>query len=195
MINPQKEKEVLAHLFNRYKIILNNSCFPKYIKSIPVKCEKEHLLRLVNEAINNISVYPHDKLYRWLGFTRSVINMTCANEIIKKERPAAFIVQYECNKSVLKESFNYEKKILESEFIFQKELEWPLTENKESLIKYIEDIGNKESIDFTPHEVLHFHLGLIQGILCVAGLIDVDKERDYTRPLLHSFHDKKPKSF
>lgn len=195
MINPQKEKEVLVHLFNRYKMILNNGCLPEYIKSIPVKCEKEHLIRLVNEAINNISVYPHDKLYRWLGFTRSVINITCTNEIIKKERPAAFIVQYECDKSVLKENFNYEKKIIESGFSFKKEFQWPSKENKESMIKYIEDIGNEESIEFTPHEVLHFHLGLIQGILCVAGIIDVDKERDYTRPLLHSFHDEKPKSF
>lgn len=195
MINTKKEKEVLAHLFSRYQMILNNSYLPEYIKSIPVRCEKEHLLKLVNEAINNISDYPHDKLYRWLGFTRSVINMTCANEIIKKDRPVAFIIQYECNKSILKESFTYEKKILESGLPFQKEFKWPSTENKESLIKYIEDTGSKESIEFTPHEVLHFHLGLIQGILCLTSLIDVDKERDYTRPYLHSFHDKTPKSF
>ena len=31
-------------------------------------------------------------------------------------------------------------------------------------------------------------LGFVQGMLTVAGLIQVDAERDYTRPLFHAIH-------
>ena len=31
-------------------------------------------------------------------------------------------------------------------------------------------------------------LGFVQGVLTVAGLIQVDTERDYTRPLFHAIH-------
>jgi hypothetical protein len=32
-------------------------------------------------------------------------------------------------------------------------------------------------------------LGFVQGILAVKGIIDVDAEREYTRPLFHSLYD------
>jgi hypothetical protein len=31
-------------------------------------------------------------------------------------------------------------------------------------------------------------LGFIQGVLACAGLIDIEVERDYTRPLFHALH-------
>lgn len=46
-----------------------------------------------------------------------------------------------------------------------------------------------------PTDKLHRWLGFTQGVLSVTGIIDVDTEREYTRPLLHSYHTNKIKSF
>lgn len=46
-----------------------------------------------------------------------------------------------------------------------------------------------------PTDKLHRWLGFIQGVLSVVGIINVDEERDFTRPLLHSYHNKKPETF
>lgn len=49
--------------------------------------------------------------------------------------------------------------------------------------------------DKYPFDKMHRWLGFTQGVLSVMGLIDVDEERDFTRPYLHSYHDNKPKTF
>lgn len=46
-----------------------------------------------------------------------------------------------------------------------------------------------------PTDKLNRWLGFIQGILAHANLINVDIERDYTRPLLHSYQNRKPPTF
>lgn len=46
-----------------------------------------------------------------------------------------------------------------------------------------------------PFDKLNRWLGFVQGVLAATELIDVDTERDFTRPILHSFHEKKPSSF
>lgn len=51
------------------------------------------------------------------------------------------------------------------------------------------------NLDKYPTDKMHRWLGFIQGVLCVIGLISVDEERDFSRPLLHSYHNNKPKSF
>ena len=33
-------------------------------------------------------------------------------------------------------------------------------------------------------------LGFIQGVMTVYGLLDVDEERDFTRPLFHEYYKK-----
>lgn len=56
----------------------------------------------------------------------------------------------------------------------------------------------KEGLDNTdkyPSDKMHRWLGFTQGVLSVIGLIDVDEEREFTRPILHSYHDEKPKTF
>lgn len=55
-----------------------------------------------------------------------------------------------------------------------------------------EAINNTESY---PLDKMHRWLGFTQGVLSVIGLIDVDEERDFTRPYLHSYHEQKPKTF
>lgn len=52
-----------------------------------------------------------------------------------------------------------------------------------------------KNIETYPGDKMHRWLGFTQGILSAKGLIDVDEERDFSRPLLHSFHKDKPKTF
>lgn len=46
-----------------------------------------------------------------------------------------------------------------------------------------------------PTDKLHRWLGFIQGVLSTLDIINVDEERDFTRPLLHSYHKDKPETF
>lgn len=46
------------------------------------------------------------------------------------------------------------------------------------------------SVEKSTFESLSIRLGYIQGVLAVKGLISVDEEREFTRPLLHSLHDQ-----
>lgn len=39
-----------------------------------------------------------------------------------------------------------------------------------------------------PFDKMNRWLGFTQGVLATAGVIDVDTEREYTRPLLHQLH-------
>lgn len=39
-----------------------------------------------------------------------------------------------------------------------------------------------------PVDKLNRWLGFIQGVLFTEGLIDIDTERDYTRPLFHQYY-------
>lgn len=74
-----------------------------------------------------------------------------------------------------------------------KTLNLPEKCNFDSLNRLLnESINNLEDY---PKDKMHRWLGFIQGVLSVIGLIDVDEEREFSRPLLHSYHDKKPKSF
>ena len=46
-----------------------------------------------------------------------------------------------------------------------------------------------------PFDKLNRWLGFIQGILAAVALVDVDEEREFSRPLLHAFHESAPPSF
>lgn len=46
-----------------------------------------------------------------------------------------------------------------------------------------------------PLDKLHRWLGFIQGVLAMKGVICVEAERNFTRPLLHSFHTDAIPSF
>lgn len=41
-----------------------------------------------------------------------------------------------------------------------------------------------------PYDKLSRWLGFVQGILCVYGLIDVDTERNFSRPIFHALHNE-----
>lgn len=46
-----------------------------------------------------------------------------------------------------------------------------------------------------PFDKLNRWMGFIQGVLATTGSIDMNDEREITRPILHSFHDHRPESF
>ena len=46
-----------------------------------------------------------------------------------------------------------------------------------------------------PFDKLNRWLGFVQGVLAVTGVIDVDEEREFSRPLLHAFHEQTPPTF
>lgn len=188
------EREVLSQLFSRYADIVKSSDFHDEISVIPVKCQKAHLVRLVNEALANLMDYPHDKLYRWLGFTRQIIDMA---GLKSDARPVSFIVAHEISKGVLRECFEHEKALLEGhpDSEFSAPLRWDEGISKARELAFLEDMSNPaNAAEYTP-EIQHLYLGMTQGMLCMAGLIDVDKERDFTRPLLHSYQAITPKTF
>ncbi len=56
----------------------------------------------------------------------------------------------------------------------------------------------REAIDHTskyPFDKLNRWIGFVQGVLACQGLIQVDQERNFTRPLLHSLHETPPPTF
>lgn len=188
-----KEKEVLKTLFQRYLNLLKDKDFPSKIVLLPEKCQKQHLLKLLSEATENIHQYPHDKLNRWLGFSRSIVDFM---QLDTRNRPTSYIIAYDITKSVLKEAFLFEKNVIEkySDERFENN-NWPDSINKDNVLHLIDSIVHDDIINIYPNEVLQQYLGYIQGVLCIAEIINVDEERDFTRPLLHSYHTEKPKSF
>lgn len=62
-----------------------------------------------------------------------------------------------------------------------------------NLLKLTQEVIN--NAENYPNDKLHRWLGFIQGVLATTNIIDVDEERNFTRPLLHSYHEEKPKSF
>lgn len=65
--------------------------------------------------------------------------------------------------------------------------------NYDSLIRLLTEAY--QNTDKYPTDKMHRWLGFSQTVLCIIGVIDVDEERDFTRPYLHSYHDEKPPSF
>lgn len=51
------------------------------------------------------------------------------------------------------------------------------------------------NMDLYPFDKMCRWLGFIQGVLAVQGIIDVDVERDYTRPLFHGLSETAVPSF
>ena len=69
----------------------------------------------------------------------------------------------------------------------------PLRCQPESLISLCDEAMANHSR--YPFDKLNRWLGFVQGILAATGVIDVDDEREFSRPLLHAFHSDKPPTF
>ena len=46
----------------------------------------------------------------------------------------------------------------------------------------------RENVDDWPIDKTNRWIGFIQGVLWSKGLIDIDEERDFTRPLFHKYY-------
>lgn len=62
-----------------------------------------------------------------------------------------------------------------------------------SLIRLVEEAI--ENGDDYPTDKLHRWLGFTQGVLTAFGILNVNEERNFSRPLLHLFHINEVKSF
>lgn len=49
--------------------------------------------------------------------------------------------------------------------------------------------------DTYPFDKMNRWLGFIQGVLAMRGIISVDEEREFTRPLFHSLHSGTIRSY
>ena len=82
-------------------------------------------------------------------------------------------------KEYIKLSYRYEKMIKNENWLAAS----PKT-TKEHILKMLKVLREEDmSIDKSSR-----FLGFIQGVLCAHGILDVDKERDYTRPLFQEVY-------
>lgn len=186
-----KQSETSLVMFKKY-LPLIQSHFDK-LESSYDKCSASHLSKLCTEAIDNHDKYPSDKLYRWLGFLEGVLansNIIRFNENFQSDLSNTTDFLSEKEEKVTKTLFNRYLSLIESHC---------LTFDSKSSIKFIElKKICEESIENTTHysfDKLSNLLGFVQGVLAINGVISVDQERDFTRPLLHSLHKNKIPTF
>lgn len=53
----------------------------------------------------------------------------------------------------------------------------------------------EENYDDYPADKMHRWLGFVQGVMAAQGVINVDDERDHTRPIFHELYGKTSKTF
>jgi hypothetical protein len=176
----------LMNLFQRAKVQLElNEIFSP---PMPDKCGIGHLLTLCTEALANSAQYPNDKLCRWYGFVLGVLStmnfggqkIQCP-DLIEGDLPPA-------TQNVLNALFCRYLDLISTIAIGS-----PLREGLESveimIYDSLEDLGGFQLSSQS------IRLGHVQGVLAAKGLINVDEEREFTRPLLHSLHDHPVPSF
>jgi len=147
------------------------------------RCGHEHLMSLCSEAIRNAERYPEDKLCRWYGF---IIGVMSNSEGWSYTSTLARLYTGEPSSR----QADVMRKLLNRYLGFV--LRTPVTCRLESVERDMNDVIREAlaSAGKSTFESISIRLGHIQGVLAVKGLIDVDEEREFTRPLLHSLHDQ-----
>lgn len=185
------ERNEVSQKFKTYLYIVEGKI--NFINTRYPKCSGSHLKRLIEEAINNSEKYPLDKLSRWLGFTQGVL---VSNNLLTINKDYDF-------KAQSNESMN-EKEKEAVQLLFPRYLVL-IEDHKESICKKVRQFKAdylyslcKDAVD--NHENYSFNelskrLGFVQGLLATDGIIDVDEERDFTRPILHAIHEFKIPTF
>lgn len=154
------------------------------------KCSADHLRKLCEEGASGLDKYPEDKLSRWLGFCAGVLQfyeigceLTSWEGYGSLPHEVGTITPKEIE--VMRQLFmRYDK--LASAYIDTDER---VTYARTRCMLVITNL-----LSFNLNQI-SAELGLVQGMLAAAGLIDVDTEREFTRPLLHSLHDGPIPSF
>lgn len=160
---------------------LDNICFIGLAH--PDKCGTDHLRILCREAIRNAKIYPDDKLCRWYGFIIGVMSDSKwwgHASTLDSLYPGALSLR---QVDVMRQLLNRYLAVV---------AETPVACHLGSVQKDLNDVIREAlaSVEKSTFESLSIRLGYIQGVLAVKGLISVDEEREFTRPLLHSLHDQ-----
>lgn len=180
------EQFALKTLFERYQAIAGAQ--PPLMgarSTLPDKCSKHHLMALCSEAVSGFSKYPIDKLSRWLGFVEGVL-----------ERVAVSVPQTAdtFTDKCVRDRFRLFQEVLNASADLVPPALMPLEcENRNIELACGQHIMAVSFV--TDSRELHYHLGRIQGVLAANGLIDVDEEREFSRPLLHAMHSNVIPSF
>jgi hypothetical protein len=155
---------------------------------MPEKCGVAHLQQLCKEALDNNQRYPSDKLCRWMGFAGGVLStldkrleFSLYTGLVKGDLTSAA-------QNVLSKLFDRYLGI-----ISKISIDAPLRKELKPIEIMIYD--SLEVIEDCDLESQSIRLGYVQGVLAAKGLISVDEERAFSRPLLHSLHDQPIASF
>jgi hypothetical protein len=71
---PVDHYQILSVLFKRYSELAEKHA--SKLEGLAERCQSKSLVALCNEAIENGSTYPFDKMNRWLGFAQGVLAAT-----------------------------------------------------------------------------------------------------------------------
>lgn len=153
-------------------------------------CSTDHMLRLCEEGAAGLDKYPEDKLSRWIGFCSGVLHfhdighdLTSWGGFGSLKEEVGDIKPNE--KEVMRDLFVRYLDIADSNSASNPKLGYAASCSRIVL-------ANLDCFDLNGISV---ELGNVQGMLAAAGVIDVDAEREFTRPLLHSLHDGPVPSF
>lgn len=165
------------------------------LANLPYRCRSEGLAGLCEEATTHHHRYPIDKLSRWLGFTQGVLTAAGVPGVSEDHgfNPCADH-QFEHNATqvtALQTLFSrYQIRIVDNTHLLANLSEVCCPVNLKALCVQATDQHHRY-----PFEKLNRWLGFVQGVLAAVRIIDVDEEREFSRPLLHAFHDQAPPTF
>ncbi|WP_408602043.1 hypothetical protein [Pseudomonas sp. PLMAX] len=153
-------------------------------------CSADHMLRLCEEGAAGLDKYPEDKLSRWLGFCSGVLQF---HEIGCELTSWEGYGSLKHDVGTIKPN---EIEVMRQLFIRYNKMANAYSET-DARVSYAATrclMVLNHLLSFNLNQV-SAELGLVQGMLAAAGAIDVDTEREYTRPFLHSLHDGPVPSF
>lgn len=154
------------------------------------KCSAEEMLRLCEEGAAGLDKYPEDKLSRWLGFCCGVLQFyKIGCELTSWEGYGSLKHEVGTLKPI-------EIEVMRQLFMRYNEMANAYSET-DARVSYAATrclMVLNDLLSFNLN-LISAELGLVQGMLAAAGAIDVDTEREFTRPLLHSLHEGPVPSF
>lgn len=160
----------------------------------PKNMRPSYLRELVNQASKRDDL-PRDKVCRWLGYCYGIVMARHSNlsQIFSFNEPK-FVDDLSRQPVVMAslEILNHLQDIIKKNVkLVRDDDDFHSAENVyapfliEALIDY-----TKKDAKFIGVNALSLRLGLIQGYMVAYNYIDVDEERNFTRPLFHGAYEK-----
>lgn len=184
MSNPTAAPIPLSEAFAQYRQLASANLVK--LSGLPARCRGENLITLCEEALTNPDRYPLDKLCRWQGFVEGVL--ACHHLHWSAEYPDSGPDDRSpsaAELSALKALFDRYRTVASNSVVNSEHL--PKRCRTDHLIHLCESaLICAMSLSAN---TLWQRMGFVQGVLAAQGDIDVDAERDFTRPLLHAIHE------